>query len=140
MGLMEKKWVKGIIAVVVIATLIFMAILATLKKPEVQVSSVRLHRIGEGYVDLKLRLDVINDNVIGGRLKKIEADTYVEGDYLGPAFTEEEFDVPAMKTSRIEVILRVNHVVQPSDRIRAKGIAYIEIFGLTFRVPFDTGE
>ncbi|HID74067.1 MAG TPA: hypothetical protein EYP43_03350 [Thermoplasmata archaeon] len=121
----------------VLALLILAAIIATLRKPTVESATVTSATPGVEYVDVRVLLDVKNPNIIGGRLKELDAKVYLDGEYIGPAHIEKEYDVPAGKTTQIEVVLRVQRVAA-GTRWDAAGTATIEVFGQTFEIPFDT--
>ena len=136
----KDNWLKYLVIIVVVILLILAVILATLQEPTVKSAQAELKGLSPTYVDLKVTLRVENPNILGGVLKDLKADVYKGSSYVGPAWTSDEFDVPAMETSTIVVTLRV---VEPLNTAApgswgAVGTATVEVWGQTFDLPFDT--
>jgi len=133
----EKPWFKWTVVGIVVVLLILALIMATLKEPEVQSATVTDIRRGSGTVDVYVTLDVKNPNIIGGTLKEVDAVAYLDGERIGPVSLEKEADVPAMKTSQVDVILHVDSLAIGTNW-DAAGSVTVEVLGMTFEVPFDT--
>jgi LEA14-like dessication related protein len=97
------------------------------------------------YIKLKLTFTIHNPNIIGGTLKKVDADVYLNDVFVGPAYTTEHFDIRAAGDSKIEIHLIVT---KPQDmpeqllplKIKALGKAIITVFFSDFEIPFDKTE
>ena len=141
---MEKKLCYGIIIIVVIILLILAGILLSIDEPDVTVSNIRYKSasISQRYIEFYVDLKVDNDNILGGTLKKVEANVYIDDQHIGFSYSEEEFDIKANSVSDVTVVLRVTSV--PSNilsknefTVRVVGAAYVKVSFYDYEMPFD---
>lgn len=136
--LLKYRKIQVIIVVIII---LLTAIILTTREPEVEIRAIKLksYSVSETWILFEITLKVTNHNIIGGTLNSLEANIYVNGDYIGHARTTEKFDINAMGDSTIRVDLRIDNLPSPliPIKIRAKGTANVSVFFLSWDEQID---
>jgi LEA14-like dessication related protein len=141
---MEKKVKIGIIILVIIVVVLISGVLLSVKKPEVEVTEIKFRSLSipQTSVSFYVTLDINNENFIGGQLTKVEADIFIDNEYIGDAYLEDVFEIAPRDASEITVTLKVTNVpIETLDKmiiqVDVDGIAYLSVSFVNFEVPFS---
>lgn len=140
---MEKKYCYGII-IIIVAIVILAIFFASLDEPGVEVTGIRYKSLSvtDLTVSFYVTLAVDNGNPIGATLTEVEANIYIDGQFIGTSYSEREFDIGANSVSEVEVVLEIESVPiglisKSSVEVQVVGTAYLKVSFLDFEVPID---
>jgi LEA14-like dessication related protein len=141
---MEKKFIYGVIVIIVIIVVILAGLYIAVDEPTVDVKDIQYKSLSfsEPSISFDVTLNVNNDNPFGATLRRVEADVYINGDYIGETFSESEFEIKSNDVSEVVVVLKVRNVPLDvlSDNtidVRVTGTAYLKVAMFNFDVPLD---
>ena len=140
---LEKKTLF-IIVIIVVIIVILAGFFASLSEPGVEVAGIRFKSVSLSQLSISfyVTLDVDNSNPIGGKLTGVDANVYIDGQFIGTSYSEREFDIDANAVSEVEVVLDVTSVplgllTKNSVEVEVEGTTYLKVSFLDFEVPFD---
>jgi LEA14-like dessication related protein len=143
---MEKK-LFYLIVIAVVIIVILAGLFISMNEPGVSVTDIRFKSfsVPETSISFYVDLDIDNDNFVGATLNKVEADIYVDGDFFGTTYSEEDFEIGANEVSPITVVLKISNVPisalsKNSVEVQLIGTAYLKVGLFTFEVPIDKVE
>jgi LEA14-like dessication related protein len=141
---MKKKFIYGIIVIIVIIVVILAGLYIAVDEPAIDVKDIQYKSLSltDPSISFDVTLNINNDNPFGATLRKVEADVYINGDYIGEAFSESEFEIKSNDVSEVVVVLKVRNVpldIISDDTIdvRVTGTAYLKVALFNFDIPLD---
>jgi LEA14-like dessication related protein len=124
-------------------------IIVSLREPEVTAKSIRFLPSESSWEDrilaFELLLDVYNDNMLGCKVSSVTADIYLDGSWVGKAWTREAFELAPHHHVITAVLLKLynvgyrylSYIREPPLRVHCRGVAEIILFLTSFDVPFE---
>ncbi len=142
---MEKKTKRIVIIVIIIIIIPIISLgayLSTLKKPAVEIEEIKYKSFDPNQLTLTflVTVDVYNPNDISAKLKYIDVDVYIEGQFTGLVRQDVNEEIKGKEHTKLDldfVLYNVPYIQAREIEVRVNGIARVTVFLLTFSIPLD---
>ena len=136
----KKLLVIGLVLLIIIISIA--AFYASLRKPDVEVTSIRFKSINpeQASITFLVTLDVYNPNIITAKLKSINVDVFIDGQFIGVVDQEVNQDIKASEHTKLTldfVLYNVPIIDSREISVKVQGEAKISVWVLDFNVPIS---